>query len=118
MAKEYKYSAAVFIGEVVKVSKEGNVKRFEFDVERYWKGVSSKKIVLSVYENMRFQAQYKEGRRYLVFAKKSENNDILIDRRCSRSTEINEYLTTLETDLEKLGEAKTCIDLKEKEVDE
>ena len=43
LAKEYKYSAAVFIGEVVKVSKEGNVKQFEFDVERYWKGVSSKK---------------------------------------------------------------------------
>ena len=110
---EYDRSAAVFAGKVVKMKKEGNKKHFVFKVKRFWKGVSSKKIELSVSENPRYQAIYEEGKTYLVFAKRNEDTGALWDGRCSRSAEIGGYSSNLKNDLEKLGEGKTCIDLSE-----
>jgi hypothetical protein len=113
-SRAYEYSSAVFVGVVLSESKVGDIKEYKILVKRYWKGVKSKKVELSVYENRRFQAQYKEGRTYLIFAREDDDGR-LIDGRCSRSSEIGGYSSNLKGDLEKLGEAKTCIDLKEEE---
>lgn len=111
---EYDASAAVFVGEVVEVSQVENKKYFTFEIKKYWKGVKSEKIKLLVYENPRFQAPYEEGKTFLVFAKK-DDDDVLFDSRCSRSAEIESSSSNLNDDLEALGEAKTCIDLTKKE---
>lgn len=113
---EYEHSTSVFVGEVIEVSKEGDKRQFVFEVKRFWKGVTSKKLKLSVTENMRFQAPFEEGKTYLVFAKKNEDDGELFDGRCSRSAEIGGYSSTLEGDVEKLGDAKTCISLGSKEI--
>ncbi len=111
---EYRDSSAVFVGEVTKSGKEGDKRLFVFRVKHFWKGVSSKEIEISVFENMRYQAAFEEGKSYLVFAKSNEDGS-LYDGRCSRSGEIGGYSSSLKDDLLSLGEPKTCIDLKEEE---
>ena len=110
--QEFERSGAVFVGEVLKESKDGNNKEFVFLVNRYWKGISSRKLTIRVAENPRFKAQFKEGKTYLVFARKDEDTGTLYDGRCSRSAQIGGYSSNLKDDLEKLGDVKTCIDLK------
>lgn len=116
-AAEFDQSTAVFIGEVVKDEKKGDNRFFEFEVKRFWKGVSSRIVSVSVSESMRYQAFYEEGKTYLVFAK-ADDDGHLFDGRCSRSAEVDGSSSTLKADLEKLGEAKTCIDLEGKEKNE
>ena len=110
---EYDNSRAVFVGEVIEDRKEGNTRYFVFKVRKFWKGVKSETIEVSVNENRRFQAPFKMGKTFLVFAK-ANNEDGLYDGRCSHSAGIGGYSSTLKDDLEKLGKAKTCIDLTEK----
>ena len=111
---EYEASAAVFVGEVVKMQESDGSKYFVFKVSKFWKGVRSEHIKVRVHENPRFQSPFEEGKTFLVFAKKDDEG-ILWDGRCSHSSEIGGTSSTLKDDLEKLGEAKTCIDLKEGE---
>ncbi len=113
---EFKNSAAVFVGEVIRSSKSGDKRSFVFRVRHFWKGVNSREIEVSVFENMRYQAGYEDGKSYLVFARSNEDGT-LSDGRCSRSAEIGGYSGSLKDDLQTLGEPKTCIDLKEENND-
>lgn len=99
---EYEGSRAVFIGRVIEVEKEGDTKIFTFEIERFWKGVDSRKVKVAVYENPRFQAQFREEGRFLVFAKEDEEHG-LSDGRCSRSKDLDRFKEGAEEDLEKLG---------------
>lgn len=104
---EYKKSEAVFIGVVTAVAKEGDKKIFEFRVERFWKGVTDRNLKVSVYENPKFQAQFRADGRFLVFAKADEEGG-LIDGRCSRSKDLDRDEEYAEEDIEKLGPGTVC----------
>ena len=54
----YEQAEAVFVGKVLSEEKNGDVRTFEFEVEKYWKGANKKKIKINVYETMRYQAQF------------------------------------------------------------
>ena len=108
--KAYKRAGAVFVGNVLNISKEGNTKTVKFKVIKYWKGIEKTIVTVSVYENPRFQAPYKEGKRYLVFAKSKEKSGFW-DGRCSRSRDIEGFSPSLKDDLKALGKSKTCISL-------
>lgn len=107
----FERAEAVFVGRVLNQKTEGGVKVFEFEVEKYWKGVEGKKIKIYVYETPRFQAQFEKGESYLIFAEADEESGKLFDRRCSRTKSMKNDFGDLKDDLEKLGEAKTCIGL-------
>ena len=69
-AKEAKrWSQAVFSGEVIAFEKEGDNGLFTFKVERVWKGVIEKQLVLA---DLMYQSScdngLKVGQRYIVFA--------------------------------------------------
>lgn len=109
---EYKNSKAVFVGEVVNVEKDGDKKIIEFKVKKYWKGVKETKVKISVYETPRWQSPFDVSETHVVFAKDDEEGG-LRDGRCSRSKDLEGLSADLEDDLKKLGEGKTCIDLKD-----
>lgn len=110
----FKDAGAVFVGKVLSKKSEGGAKIFELEVEKYWKGVDEKKIIVNVNENLRYQAQFEVGKSYLVYAEADEDSGKLFDRRCSRTKPIEEEFGDLKEDLEKLGEAKTSISLSKK----
>ncbi|HEX8246990.1 MAG TPA: hypothetical protein VF599_02305 [Pyrinomonadaceae bacterium] len=94
-------SSAVFAGEVLSETKNGNERTFEFRVGKYWKGFGKKKIKVSVYESARYQAWFQVGKSYLVFARTDEDRR-LRDGRCSGS----KLLSEASEDLKALGRAK------------
>jgi hypothetical protein len=94
-------SSAVFVGKVKSEKKTGDVRVFEFEVEKYWKGSKKKKVKISVYETTRFQAWFKVGEKYLVYAAGGEDGTLHVGR-CSRSRDAGEA----SEDLQKLGEGK------------
>lgn len=107
----FENAKAVFVGKVLSKKSEGSLKIFELEVNKYWKGVEERKITINVYENPRYQAQFEIGKSYLVFAE-ADDNGKLFDRRCSRTKLVTENsVEDLSEDLEKLGDAKTCINL-------
>ncbi|MCB1023528.1 MAG: hypothetical protein KDB79_04005 [Acidobacteria bacterium] len=108
---EYKNSKAVFVGKVIAIEKDGDSRIFEFEVQKFWKGIDSKTVKVSVYENMRFQAQFKVDREYLVFAKGSDSG-ILWDGRCSRSRDLAGFGGEVDEDLKSLGDAKKPVNKK------
>jgi hypothetical protein len=95
-------SSAVFVGEVLRETKNGDEKTFEFRVVKYWKGAKAKKIKVSVNETARYQAWYQVGEKYLVFAR-TDDDGRLRDGRCSAS----KLLSEASNDLKILGRAKT-----------
>lgn len=95
-------SSAVFAGEVLSETKNGDEKTFEFRVAKYWKGVGKKKIKVSVRETSRFQAWFRVGESYLVFARDDDKDGRLHDYRCSAS----KLLSEASKDLKELGRAK------------
>jgi hypothetical protein len=97
----FQNSSAVFVGEVLSESKNGDEKTFEFRVLKYWKGAGRKKIEVSVNETARYQAWYQVGEKYLVFARTGEDGR-LRDGRCSAS----KLLSEASKDLKTLGRAK------------
>lgn len=99
--KAFDESEAVFVGEVLSEKKDGNTKTFDFKVEKYWKGADSKKIKIDVYETARYQAWFKVGKSYLVYASKDEDGNLRVSR-CSRSKDVE----FAEEDLQKLGTGK------------
>ena len=105
---ELERSDAVFVGVVKKIEKDGNRKTFTFEVDRYWKGDGSREIKVNVYENPRFQAQFAENGRFLVFAKPDgeDGKDGLMDGRCSRSKDLDRFPEGAKEDLLRLGEGK------------
>jgi hypothetical protein len=98
----YKNSKAVFVGEVLGIAKEGDVKTFTFKVEKYWKGVSGRQIEISVQETTRYQAWFEVGGKYLVFARGNEGDGKFWEVRCSRSKRLEDA----SEDIKKLGRAK------------
>ena len=97
----YSQSKAVFVGEVVGEKKNGDIRAFDFKVEKYWKGADAKRVEVLVYETARFQAWFKKGGRYLVYAPADDNGKLRVSR-CSRSRDVEDA----EEDLQKLGAGK------------
>jgi hypothetical protein len=104
---EFERSEAVFVGTVSSLEKEGDAKIFEFRVDKFWKGVSGRLVKVAVYENPKFQAQFRVGGRFLVFAK-VDDDGVLFDGRCSRSRDLDRVPEAAEDDLAKLGPGKVC----------
>lgn len=96
------HSTAVFVGEVTGEEKNGDVKTFKFKVEKYWKGENKKEIEIFVYQTARYQSPFKEGEKFLVYARADEEGNLTVSR-CSRSRSM-EYA---EDDIRQLGEGKT-----------
>ncbi len=99
--KAFEQSKAVFVGEVAGEEKSGDVRSFDFKVERYWKGADAKNVRIHVYETARFQAWVKKGGRYLIYAPEDVDGKLRVYR-CSRSRGVD----FAEEDLQKLGEGK------------
>ncbi|HEY0427913.1 MAG TPA: hypothetical protein VGC76_09035 [Pyrinomonadaceae bacterium] len=97
----FQAASKVFVGAVKSERKEGNTRIFEFEVEKYWKGASGRKIEISVYETARYQAWFKVGGKYLVYAETDEDKAFRVDR-CSRSRDASDAAD----DLKKLGKGK------------
>ncbi len=81
---EFANSKAVFVGEVLSVTSDGDIKTFTFKIEKRWKGAASKELKVSVQETTRHQAWFEVGEKYLVFARGDENGK-LWEQRCSRT---------------------------------
>ncbi len=114
--KAYENASAVFVGEVTGIKKDGNKRVFTFKVKKYWKGVEGKTIAVAAHENRRYQAPFKKGASFLVFAKADEDGGFW-DGRCSRTRNMESYAPSLKEDLEKLGKGKT-VDEEMKECEE
>ena len=97
----YSQSKVVFVGEVVGEEKNGDTKTFDFKIEKYWKGKNAKKIKINVYETSRYQAFFKKGEKYLIYATADEDGNLRVGR-CSRSRDFE----NAEEDLQKLGKGK------------
>ncbi|HEV7644186.1 MAG TPA: hypothetical protein VGO50_09620 [Pyrinomonadaceae bacterium] len=97
----YTGANTVFTGKIIGVVQNERGKTFEFQMEKYWKGRSQKKVKVTVYETTRYQAIYQMGKRYLVFASAGSEGD-LRDGRCSRSNDI----ANAAADLKALGKGK------------
>ena len=97
----YDYADAIFVGKVIGEEKNGDVKTFEFEVEKYWKGAKKTKIKINVYETARYQAWFQTGEKYLIYATADDDGKLKVGR-CSRSNEAE----NASEDLEKLGAGK------------
>jgi hypothetical protein len=97
----FQNSKAVFVGEVLSEEKRGDTKTFEFKVEKYWKGAGSRAVEINVYETARYQAWFRSGERYLIYADSDENGRLRVGR-CSRSREISQA----SEDLRQLGKGR------------
>ena len=97
----YGQSKAVFVGEVVGEEKQGDTRTFDFKVEKYWKGASSQHVEILVYETARYQAWFKEGGKYLIYASADGDGKLHVGR-CSRSRDVEDA----GEDLQKLGKGK------------
>ena len=100
--RAFQKAGAVFTGEVLSAEKNGDTKVFEFRIEKYWRGAGKRTIKINVYETPRYQAFFKKGEKYLVFADADANGKLHVAR-CSRSREIS----GAGEDLKSLGKAKT-----------
>ena len=101
--EEFKYSKVVFVGKVLSIGEEpGSKKIIEFKVAKYWKGIKTKKVEVTVYETSRYQAWYEVGKSYLVYARNDEGK--LMDGRCSRSREMSDNF--IKDDLKRLGKGR------------
>jgi hypothetical protein len=95
-------STAVFVGKVTGEEKNGDIKTFKFEVEKYWKGANRKEIEIFVYQTARYQSPFKEGEKFLVYAMADDDGKLTVSR-CSRSRAL-EYAGD---DIKQLGEGKT-----------
>jgi hypothetical protein len=98
----FQSAKAVFTGEVIGEEKNGDVKTFTFKVEKYWKGSSAKELEVFVYQTARYQSPFKEGEKFLVYAREDDEGRLSVTR-CSRSRDMR-YAGD---DLRELGEGKT-----------
>jgi hypothetical protein len=97
----FEQSKAVFVGEVVGEKKDGDTRTFDFKVEKYWKGANAERVEILVYETARFQAWFKKGGKYLIYAPADSDGKLRVYR-CSRSRDVE----FAEEDLKKLGAGK------------
>ena len=92
-------SAAVFLGEVLEIKSGGNFLEARFRVERFWKGVATEEVSVSV-DSTTESPHYRVGEKYLVFAGLKERK--LFTGTCSRTKKL-EYA---QGDLQQLGEGQ------------
>jgi len=97
----YQQSNAVFVGEVISEKKNGDTKTFDFKIEKYWKGADRQNIEINVYETARYQAWFKTGKRYLIYASADGDSELHVGR-CSRSRDVEDA----KEDLQQLGKGK------------
>ena len=97
----YRQSKAVFVGEVVSEEKNEDTKTFKFEIKRFWKGANAKNIEINVYETTRYQAFFKKGEKYLIYATAGEDGKLYVSK-CSRS----DNAANAAEDLRKLGKGK------------
>lgn len=97
----YSQSKAVFVGEVVGEEKDGDTRAFDFKVEKYWKGSDAENVEILVYETARYQAWFKKGGKYLIYATADEDGKLHVGR-CSRSRDLD----NAGEDLQKLGKGR------------
>lgn len=105
LKEAYQDSKAVFVGEIIKVVEDGDVKTFTFRVEKNWKGADKEEIEINARQTMRYQAWFEVGEKYLVYARGSEKDDKLWEKRCSRS----KRLADAAEDIAELERAKESI---------
>jgi hypothetical protein len=94
--QELEKADVVFIGKVTKISDNSSVRINEFDVEKIWKGPSTKRMIVSTGKHL-YGYRFTEGEKYLVYA---SGTDELETSRCSRT----KSLETASLDLKELGE--------------
>ena len=95
-------AGAVFIGTISKISDSaGDVKTFEFAVERYWKGEKTKIQNVRVYFSENYSPSFNIGERYIVYAAKDSNGELFTGR-CTR-TKLAQYA---DDDVRALGRGK------------
>lgn len=93
---------AVFVGEVVGEENDSDTRIFDFKIEKHLKSANAGRVRLSVYETARFQAWFKKGGKYLIYATAGTDGKLHVSR-CSRSRDAEDA----EEDLQKLGEGKS-----------
>lgn len=99
--KAFQDSDAVFVGEVISQQSKSDVKIYDFQVERYWKGKGLKNIQVTAFETPRFQSSFEKGKRYLIYAVNDGKGNLVVGR-CSQSKNIEDATA----DLRKLGKGK------------
>lgn len=99
--RAFQESKSVFVGEVVSEEKNGDTRIFNFKIEKYWKGADKQNIEINVYETARYQAWFKKGEKYLVYATADEGDKLRVGR-CSRSRDAE----NADEDLRQLGKGK------------
>jgi Skp family chaperone for outer membrane proteins len=97
----YRQSKAVFVGEVVGEEKDGDNKIIKFEIKQSWKGANAKNLEINVYETTRYQAFFKNGEKYLIYATAGEDGKLYVGK-CSRS----DNAANAAEDLRKLGKGK------------
>ena len=89
IAKEFNESAAVFSGEVIEL----DTFKVKFKVKKLWKGDPSEEVIMSTgakmidethYRSSSCDYRYKVGEKYLIYARKTEENE-LVAYKCTRT---------------------------------
>ena len=96
--EELKEAAAVFIGKVRKINEDGQVRIFEFEVEKYWKGANRRILIVRSGKHL-YGSRFTMGEKYLVYAYGERE---LGTSRCTRTKSIK----AAGFDLKELGEGK------------
>ena len=98
--RDFKGSAAVFLGEVVRVRMTGGLREARLKVSRAWKGVETEEVTVFEPANSAESPHYQEGVSYLVFAGTRDGR--LFTGACSRTKPER----SAQRDLRQLGEGR------------
>jgi len=119
LKKSLENADAVFAGKVLKITEVepdesdrrqetwifGTLYKVRVRVEQYWKGASTKETDFLIYfggTETNWTFEFKEGERFLVFAKKGRDTDDLYVDPCAGTDKIE----NAKKDLEELGKGK------------
>jgi hypothetical protein len=96
--QELEKATAVFIGKVTKINDDSSARINEFEVEKIWKGTSTKRIIVRTGKHL-YGYRFTEGEKYLVYA---YGKGELETSRCGRTKSVE----SASLDLKELGEGK------------
>ncbi|MBL8795644.1 MAG: hypothetical protein JNM56_17195 [Planctomycetia bacterium] len=98
-----KQATAVFAAKVVKIEEAGANRSVSLEVQKVWKGVEEKKLVVSTSKSGASCGYgFQEGKAYLIYAYQEAKAPMLRVSLCSRTTPLDKA----ETDLKELGAGK------------
>lgn len=101
--EELAKSTAVFSGKVLNISRDGYADKVTFDVEKIWKGVSEKNVIVATAtEGAMCGFGFRKNEKYIVYA---SGENPLSTNLCSRTR----LLTLADTDISVLGIGKSPI---------